>query len=377
MGSPFWVNLGTLSSFKYDWLPVYGFAAIRDRDIAGYRDLPATSVHLRTSALEKLGLQAKLNYLKRITFDSPSKGYEASALSAAFRDYIDGHMWVNIRPALAYAASDAVRDFLELVKTNHLETLAELGQLRSVLTGADVVSVARRLNDAIIHLKFGRYADGAWDLAKLYADADLMLKFGWGPLSDSATEFLEEGSKIVERLHSAGTLGTRTLYGKFELELPEGIPGFNIGPARLLARAKMRVQFGTSDLLAGWIGLQTIGLFPPISGLWEVLPFSFVLDWFTNIGQRIRDVEDSFQLSFLTLNHACYSISLEVDASESLGWYGHDLVPLSGTSLALRYYSREVSTVYPELGDSIFDFRKAPGAPVGTASSLLFAVATR
>lgn len=65
-----------------------------------------------------------------------------------------------------------------------------------------------------------------------------------------------------------------------------------------ILQARHTVRFGVSNQLAH--SLQSYGLINPLEIAWEVLPWSFVVDWFLPIGQFIQNQAATAGLDFLT-----------------------------------------------------------------------------
>jgi hypothetical protein len=89
--------------------------------------------------------------------------------------------------------------------------------------------------------------------------------------------------------------------------------------------------------------LRDIGGFPSINNLWELVPYSFVIDWFINVGDMLEAIDTRFRMSTLPIIYATSSskIIIEPDADEALlnvGAYG---------TVKIVLYDRNVSESAP------------------------------
>jgi hypothetical protein len=126
----------------------------------------------------------------------------------------------------------------------------------------------------------------------------LEYSFGWKPLVDdiySAVQVLQQPlrSKIVKGRAKGSVVVTTVINPTYYRTYT------------WLDRFQMRARV----IVDSWIGWKAneLGLTNPLSIAWEVVPFSFVVDWFVPIGKYLQSLTDFVGLSF---DQSCYT------------WYG-------------------------------------------------------
>jgi hypothetical protein len=81
--------------------------------------------------------------------------------------------------------------------------------------------------------------------------------------------------------------------------------------------------------------LTEYGAAPSLYNLWDLVPFSFIVDWFADIGDMLEDV---------TQYGRCAAYDIQ---SLTTSWKWHDYVEKSHTRARLDYYQRWVSPTVP------------------------------
>lgn len=205
-----------------------------------------------------------------------------------------------------------------------LQGIVSIAELHSVLgTGAaKVVSAFARLLSAAVRRKGGALTKAGKDLLreaktlqwkdamKLIIGADLEWKFGWKPFIDDvqkATQAFSRASAMRQKLlKGVRVYGTAT--ENFEEESPWGLPYFfQSGGAgggmsftytkrtnrKITASIMRRLR---SDLLPDQavfdiaMSVELYGLNPSLASMWELVPMSFVVDWFIPVGDMLQSV---------------------------------------------------------------------------------------
>lgn len=90
--------------------------------------------------------------------------------------------------------------------------------------------------------------------------------------------------------------------------------------------------------------LDTLGLAATPSNIWAIIPWSFVVDWFLDVGFYLRAYESDWVEPVITLCQACTSVKTEVTAElegvYQLGYWNESHCTLA--KLHLTHYRREV-----------------------------------
>lgn len=235
----------------------------------------------------------------------------------------------NLTPAAAYSTHHAFENFVEVFKTNHLETFSEIARTLKIGVG-----VKNLLVEIAKGTRLARLLDRGLTLVDALTKLNLLYQFGIVPVLGATDEVNEKFPALWDRLQTQ--LKERTLYGKFTYELPYGW---------LTSRTKLRYRFTSSYTANMVLGLGASGFLPSLSNIWETLTLSFVADWFTNLSRRFKDVDT--RLLLLTVGSGWCVHSISVDSM-------YEDIPMS-------YYQRDYSLYLPPLRESKYDFRAASG----------------
>lgn len=268
----------------------------------------------------------------------------------------------DIVPSSFYAAADAVQNAGDSLGQNHLEALVELRQIAELLPDPKaLLNLARSVRRRDVVSVVGNLGD-------LLSGLVLAGTFGWRPMLSDISIIREKGNRVSAALEELR--GIRPLYGRFNYTFPEGT--FGRSAVTLTTKAKLNIRFSNAAALAV-IGARAYGLFPDLQSLWDLQPWSFAIDWFTNMGTRLGDIDNQALICALDFVSACYTY--EVTATDS----SSDLVAglVLDPSLRERVFVRHKSTRMPVLRESVFDFRAPQFRPnIGVIASLLWTVLT-
>jgi len=256
-----------------------------------------------------------------------------------------------------------------------------------------MISTASRVAEAARALRHGRLGDftralslsnvskSAWKrvqktpIDKRLAHHWLEFQYGWKPLLQDlygAAELLAQHSQERYTTSNTGTASSRSVY------FDKGSPGFSPETlSRVNTRTKLSLTYAMDS--ASKAGLASTGISNPALLAWELLPYSFVVDWFVPVGNYLQALNafsgfvfvDGWQVSSTLKNY-------------QQTWYGNTPKTWNGaayvqTSLRgsavyqMRLYNRTKLTALPGVGSLSF---KNPigGDPVerfATAASLL------
>lgn len=112
------------------------------------------------------------------------------------------------------------------------------------------------------------------------------------------------------------------------------------------ARGIRRLHVAVDERDTGYKALvekaREIGFLPSLTNLWDLVPYSFVLDWFIDVGSVLERIDTHHQLLNLDIPYTIMSEKIELDYSES----NLEL----GVTVDVRYtwYHRDVSTFVPQ-----------------------------
>lgn len=186
------------------------------------------------------------------------------------------------------------------LRRNRMENGENIGQLKSTLH--EVAAASSTVAKAFIAVKSGRIPDAIRLLGlrnkdvyggKTLSDLWLSFQYGWKPLlSDIHTgiEIAKQGFRKPDGtyLRAAGSSHDRHVrvqpYGDHEFRWEVD--------ARFRAIYYYHVANSTLD------GMDQLGLLNPLSIAWELVPFSFVADWFVPVGSFLSSLTATAGLEF-------------------------------------------------------------------------------
>lgn len=310
-----------------------------------------------------------------VTFSGPVRAYERlsgtangvgevtpSYRSIFFTDVIhEGKRLEYIEmPQLYGTAYDTMALAMEEVRgkisSNYIETIAELDQVFSLLPKESLGKLTKLLNTRIASLSDdvvrGLYGNtkrkkrlsaatvaseiisGALTLADVLASAQLALAFGILPLLQDMQNLAGAFDALCAKL----IVGPHTGYGmKTFAFTSEGLQKYT-----LTTRTELRVELPSQSVIAGLLRLDKAGLAPTPSALWDLLPFSFVADWFIDIGGKINLMENYTYALLSRILYCVHSYTLTRDLD--------GLLMATGTRTAsgsyFQYYERRAS-IFP------------------------------
>lgn len=156
-------------------------------------------------------------------------------------------------------------------------TLAEAGQ-----TVRMIRSLAR-IRELVHHhggMQLGSTAD--------VANGWLLWQYGWRPLAqdvfDAANEGLNIALKVIKTVRASASMPTVGLGPRTILSVNDNYVFQNVATGRQGCRIVLQLELPGATL-DRWSSLN------PISLGWELIPYSFVVDWFYNVGNLLRNTE--------------------------------------------------------------------------------------
>lgn len=247
---------------------------------------------------------------------------------------------------------------LNKIKNQHIDLGVALGEGKRTLTL--LASLVSRLARSLSHAKKGNWHSAfqalglsfnkAWkkDLANLW----LEYQYGLKPLvSDiyGAQEQLLEGFKQKGMLFSASSEAKEALS---PLEFWTTTPSTIEGPAFQLCKTVFWQEISRPWLYA----LSQLGLVNPASFAWELMRFSFVIDWLIPIGaflsaftasvgcDFVAGYQDRIVFADLKLSNTFYPITKGSPFRATTRMYAFQRIVLTGWGLPIPYVKNPFST---------------------------------
>jgi len=269
--------------------------------------------------------------------------------------------YYDITPSSMFSTVDAFKAAEGYLGTNILQNLQKLPGIASALPHLrEAVSVMSR----VLHRDLS--VSTLKEILDLATSTHLQASFEWRPYIGVVTTYVPQ---MISTLHSVGLPSKNAIgYGSFRYKLSNELGREEV---TLLTRTKIVMTTSPSGLLAAVTGADALGVLPKASNLWDLLPFTFVVNWFTGVGESLRRAEYSLLLATIP----AYFVHTYI-ASSPLSVKELDSLKMSSSSTepaSLRMFYRDVSLYSPFPRDSRFGFGIPKDMPfMGVLGSLLY-----
>lgn len=333
-------------AYPYDSARVFNVIPYADHDLRTFDTILSIPTH---SPSEE----------RTVVCDIHTTLQKADALIAFKRAVSDS--WHHITPSALFSTVDAYQECEGYLGTNILQNLTKIP---SIVSALPQIGEAIRLLGKIVKRRVDILT--IKDILKLLASTNLQLNFQWKPYGKVLTDYLPV---MQSTLHSLGDIKANAIgRGSFSFKINNDLGREEV---TLLTRTKLVMDASPSGLLSAVLGIDALGLLPKASNLWDLLPFSFVANWFTGVGQSMRRVEYSLLLATIPAYYVhSYTLSSPFTQSEL------DTMEASNSTderSSLKLFYRDVTLHSPAPMDSRFGFgipNEYP--PLGLFGSLLF-----
>lgn len=283
-----------------------------------------------------------------VTIFSPGR----AIIEENFRSWFERSL-PDMRAATFLSSADAMTNLASSPRKDVLQTLVKLNNITSQLPQiGEAVSLVRRIAN--------RDLSSITDILNFLSHLRLQQAFQWRPEFDLLVSYLP---KIPELMLSFDHTDSNRLVGRGEMS-----HNFAIGPDVLRAcsmtvRTKIVVSDDISPPLAAYLKADGLGILPSPANLWDIVPYSFVVNWFTNMGERIRTLGEASNLWLLNPIVIVHSFKLTSAFTEDeLNAMSIRAAP--GTEpLYMKIYHREVSRFVSSPFTSKFDFQAPTTTP--------------
>lgn len=318
-GNAYWVSIGSNGQYSLS-----GCLVLRDESSAGGEIL----CRVRSSGYGKYPSRTDKRFLSDLSQSTVEERVRPVVLRIPGQVPVDALNWTRLLPSVISvprlgtskviaAAVDKISDGVP----NFYESVPGFAGLQSQISDT-VASFGKVLSRTA----------GPKDLAGQY----LSYLYGYRQLPDEAIAVMSD----IRRLATAGGTTRRVLRaGDSDV--------VNSGPTSVSRSAFAKIAFSPLDNpLANWYrSTVNSGWAPTASNWWETVPFSFVVDWFTNIGDYLASASTRGRWSTYRVHSLCASdkwvARIPVDGNGVVGF------------LVDKRYSRKVSFDLPEYDFSL------------------------
>lgn len=275
--------------------------------------------------------------------------YDKTYLNRRHRLFQAGvqNIFGDLRPSSFLSAANALETYTEALSANHVQTLSQLSGIMGLLPDlAEIPSLYTKIS----HGDFSAISD----LLDYITDAILRYRFAQAPNARNLEEIL--GSDINGFLKRLGSTDHATIYGKFLWTFPDQDNFLQDGRLVLESRSKLRISSDVSTLVGAVLTANSVGLLPTLSRIWETLPFTFVIDWFTAMNKRLKLVDDQILYTIFRTDWCVnsYKVCYYPSDLELLRFNLKHSDPAHQFNISV--YRREVSVYMPRLRGSRYDF---------------------
>lgn len=263
-------------------------------------------------------MRASLNEIySRIEYDS--KWGTPVHVAKTVSGYCSGWSFPNqaLKTQLNWSREMLINNALNGVREEHVsltQFIAELSSATSLISNS-----AKKIASSALMVRRGNFRGAARQLgistprgvskSKNFANNYLAYKFGWMPLVADA---MGAGAHLATRARAVRIRSSSRISSTEPVSIVQRIPVFNIGGQDefQFVHALNGSKFAFEQVVceyrlasAFWDEARRLGFLNPAKLAWEVIPLSFVVDTFLNIGDWLGSLDQGFGLEFVTASY--------------------------------------------------------------------------
>jgi hypothetical protein len=306
-------------------------------------DLP---VYLSSETLES-------DFPEVIGYDLHSGQYYRSVVDGvdlSFRHFhaIIGDAQPDCYFANFFSTKDAVERQSAQLKSNNLENLSQMSDVLGLVSSVKVLYEVSRV---ILKRDFS-----VRTVLRLLSNAYLTYKFGIAPSISDAREIARKASALLTSFDDS----LFEARGGFHYENLEGVEPF--GSSYLVGRTKIAASLADDFYLPLFVPLERFSLLPSLSRIWALMPWSFMVDWFFNIGDQLEVLDTLAKFTWFEPSYLVHSIAVTWPfAGDFLADHACVSEGSAEEVVGYRYYFRYLSNMMPIPTPTRFGFLDAGG----------------
>lgn len=204
--------------------------------------------------------------------------------------------WVNCQPSEDDDSMNrAITECLNKLGDQKVQLAVDLFEaMQTVNMIADTVKTVLQCLDAVKHGKYSKLMKSLGMTRKGVANRYLEYHFGWAPLVSDLIGLVEAAKVHLSKPQLV--IAKRTIVLEEDLS---GIPSFTdqLKTTGTLTRSHRIKLVGSVDVEA-LRAFNSVGMINPLSLGWEIVPYSFVVDWLVPIGNTLQACTDTLGLTF-------------------------------------------------------------------------------
>lgn len=212
----------------------------------------------------------------------------------SFSHFVDttDHLVDEAAPLAALAVKDAYDSSFEESKLNFFESFPDFAELGGLLPTVQLLKALPRISKL-------RGGSLAIKILKVAASADLLYSFGLAPNIDDIDFVVDKGLAALGTFDRLFT--DQKLYGTYTYDITDDFS--------VLVGVKVVTNIHPDSVLSAVLPMKTLGLFPDLSTIWAVIPFSFVFDWLINNGRSLEVVDAGFAMMAMDVQYSTVSLT--------------------------------------------------------------------
>jgi hypothetical protein len=252
--------------------------------------------------------------------------------------------WPDILPSSTFSAVSALSKLEGSLDNNILQTLYKLPDFEKAIPD---LRKAFSILESLVRkdLSFSTLRD-VLDLA---TSTHLQASFTWRPYRDLLVKYIPAMAPILQTMLTDKhlTIG----YGSFTHEFNQE---FGREIATLVTRTKVVADLTLSGFWSAALSLDSVGLLPTFSRVWDLIPFTFAVNWIAGISRMLRNIEvigTSSIIPILYIHTYTITSPFTMDELEALGASSTGNQPAG-----LRVYNRDYTYYTPVPRNSRFSF---------------------
>jgi hypothetical protein len=300
--------------------------------------------------VDAVGLWAAERVLSRLRYNVPIESFRNAVHFA----------WGDITPSACNSTVAAFSQLTDYVGSNVLQTLWKVPEIGKALPDIkSAISILGKIWKRDLSFATIR------EILNLSSKTVLQANFTWRPYHSLLSEGLGKIAEIYGALKEPRRL--TVAYGSFEHVILNDLGRPEV---HLRTRTKIVVDITPTGVLASTLAFDASGLLPRVSRVWDLIPFTFVVNWLTGIGAHLNRLETS---AFLCTVPAYYVHTYELTTpftTEELEYLGAS--DIGATAAEIKIFNRDVSIFAPMPLYSRFGFGMPTGSPSWAVVGSLF-----
>lgn len=270
--------------------------------------------------------------------------------------------FAQIIPSIMFSSAEAFNDARNGIDTDIFQTLAKIPNIGAAVPKfREAISLLGHLAKRDLSLATLR------EILDLATSTDLQAMFVWRPYISLFSTLIPQMVSILTAC-SSHTVRTSIGYGSFRHTL---LNEYGRESITLLTRTKLVIDLSPSGLLSTILRIDSLGILPKPSNVWDTMPFTFVVNWFTGVTGSMKRAERSLELLTIPAYFVhTFTITSPLLADEL------EILKASSSSpepASLKLYFRDITLYCPTPKDSRLGFGLPSGLPsLGTLGSLLY-----